>query len=323
MTRRMKIAYIWPYPFVQSGATLLIIDLAEFMLKHADVYIIAPQAEASPPYMNPDINLELVRGEHYGCQLLHSIKPDIIHHHGSKSKWLFEAISDWKRVIGTEHAYASNKTLPHTFIKPICGDHSNKIRHGVDLDMFCPSDSDRRPGPWRWGIAGLISSTKMCYPFMQALKKYKGKSELYIAGATHGEKGNENFKDDLERMSRVQLMGMLARELMPSFYELIDVLLFPTQSESVGLVAIEAMACGVPVLASDVDGLKETLNGGGLLFHDYEKMLQAADELQNTPLEYERLCTEGRERAVRDFDIKRMRREYLEAYKEMCGLLHD
>lgn len=53
--------------------------------------------------------------------------------------------------------------------------------------------------------------------------------------------------------------GALSREILPAYYAAADVCVVPSHYEPFGLVAIEAMACGTPVIASDVGGLKYTV----------------------------------------------------------------
>jgi D-inositol-3-phosphate glycosyltransferase len=69
----------------------------------------------------------------------------------------------------------------------------------------------------------------------------------------------------LEQM--VTFLGARAQELLPLYYSAADVLVMPSHYESFGMVALEAMACGTPVIASYVGGLKYTVLHGVTGFH--------------------------------------------------------
>ena len=69
-----------------------------------------------------------------------------------------------------------------------------------------------------------------------------------------------------ERYPQVRWMGVLARDELAKVYAAADVFVFPSRSETFGLVMLEAMATGTPVAAYPVDGPLEVLgNGGGSL----------------------------------------------------------
>jgi D-inositol-3-phosphate glycosyltransferase len=61
---------------------------------------------------------------------------------------------------------------------------------------------------------------------------------------------------------RVDFLGTVSHEDLPSFYSLADVCAVPSYSESFGLVAVEAAACGTPVVASRIGGLRQLVLDG-------------------------------------------------------------
>ncbi|MCB1047476.1 MAG: glycosyltransferase, partial [Calditrichaeota bacterium] len=85
-----------------------------------------------------------------------------------------------------------------------------------------------------------------------------------------------------------------------------DLLLLPSETESFGLVALEAMSCGVPVLASDVGGLRELVESGRTGFlcprgNPEAFAMRALQLLQDRGL-YEQVAGEARQSAVTRFD---------------------
>ncbi|MBI3734415.1 MAG: glycosyltransferase [Chloroflexi bacterium] len=70
------------------------------------------------------------------------------------------------------------------------------------------------------------------------------------------------LRDGLGLNEMVTFLGAQGQELLPLYYSAADVLVMPSHYESFGMVALEAMACATPVVASDVGGLSYTVEDG-------------------------------------------------------------
>lgn len=90
--------------------------------------------------------------------------------------------------------------------------------------------------------------------------------------------------------------------------------------EGFGLTAIEMMAGGLPVIASDVPGLREVVKDAGLIFPkgDEKKLAETIMTLCSNPEEYDRIKQRCGKRAL-DYDISRTAKEYLEWYDRLIG----
>lgn len=93
-------------------------------------------------------------------------------------------------------------------------------------------------------------------------------ARLWIVGGASGQSGDaevERIRDlivDLDLVDRVRFVPAQPHHLLSTYYRAADVCLVPSRSESFGLVALEAAACGVPVVASAVGGLLTLVEHG-------------------------------------------------------------
>ena len=99
----------------------------------------------------------------------------------------------------------------------------------------------------------------------------------------------------------VTLLPLQPQEKLPEIYSSLDAFAFPTQraGESLGLVGLEAMACGVPVICSDfaapADYVVEGVNGFQFAVGDPQAMAEAIQRCMDTPLETENILATARQ----------------------------
>lgn len=138
---------------------------------------------------------------------------------------------------------------------------------GVDLDRFTPNGPRAaRGGRHRILSLGRLVERKGVGTTIRALPEVPG-AELVIAG------GGDAIADaELARLAalaqacgvrdRVRLVGQIARQDVPALLRSADVVVSVPWYEPFGMVPLEAMACGVPVVASAVGGHLDTLLDG-------------------------------------------------------------
>ncbi|MDQ6748231.1 MAG: glycosyltransferase [Candidatus Dormibacteraeota bacterium] len=155
---------------------------------------------------------------------------------------------------------------------------------GVDLERFHPIDSD--PLRARLGLrgdeqvvlfTGRLERLKGVETLIRALPLLPvGRSprRLLVAGADSGNGVSEAgaFAGERARLAalaeelgvghQVTFLGAVDHQELPLYYSLADVCAVPSYSESFGLVALEAQACGTPVVASRVGGLAQVVSDG-------------------------------------------------------------
>ena len=93
----------------------------------------------------------------------------------------------------------------------------------------------------------------------------------------------------------VQIVEPVAREVLAQWFRAADLVAVPSHNESFGLVAIEAAACGTPVVAAAVGGLPRAVGEGGVLIdgHDPSRWAQVIGDLVADPAHRARLGRQG------------------------------
>ncbi len=136
--------------------------------------------------------------------------------------------------------------------------------------------------------------------------------------ARHGSAGDARGEcacvREMEQQGLVHSVGTIPRSQMPQFWNSVDIAIVPSLSETFGLVALEALACGVPVIAAAAGGLKEIVADGvcGLLVApgDSAALSRALHELISNESLRLRLAAGARLRA-QEFSMQRRSRELL------------
>ncbi|HWO02174.1 MAG TPA: N-acetyl-alpha-D-glucosaminyl L-malate synthase BshA, partial [Blastocatellia bacterium] len=119
----------------------------------------------------------------------------------------------------------------------------------------------------------------------------------------------------------VQFVGKKPQSDILKYLSAADLFLLPSQSESFGLSALEAMACEVPVVATRVGGVPEVVEEGGcgylLEVGDITGMAEVAIRVLSDDRERERLGKRGREIAIRRFANDRIIPQYEALYRSV------
>ncbi len=147
---------------------------------------------------------------------------------------------------------------------------------GVNLDVFRPIDKQeaRRQLGLRDDdrillFVGRIEPLKGLDILLGAAAQVESDSDCFVlvVGGDGSTKEGEvprlrHLASELGIAERVSFLGAVDHERLPLFYSAADVCVVPSFYESFGLVALEAMACGTPVVASRVGGLAGTVRDG-------------------------------------------------------------
>jgi glycosyltransferase involved in cell wall biosynthesis len=190
------------------------------------------------------------------------------------------------------------------------------LPNGIDLDRFRPVDAaefrrrhDLDDGPLV-GYTGRHGYEKRLHDAVDAAA---GVDATLVFG------GDGPARDDLEARAAergvdARFLGFLDRDDLPAFYSALDAFAFPSPVETEGLVALEAIACGTPVVAADEGALASTVDDGETGYHFSTGDVDAfADTITRTLDEHEALsrrCLERREEYGVERAVDRLRTVY-------------
>lgn len=192
------------------------------------------------------------------------------------------------------------------------------VHPGVDLDLFTPGDS--RAARAEVGVdeddllvlfVGRMQPLKAPDLLLRAAADLRARRpdlgarlRVAVLGGPSGSgldrpRWLEDLADELGITDRVLFRPPTTRETLAQWYRAADVLAMPSHNESFGLVAVEAQACGTPVLAADVGGLALAVGGGVLLpTHGTSDWSRALEALLDDPAERARLSRIAAEHAA-------------------------
>jgi D-inositol-3-phosphate glycosyltransferase len=179
-----------------------------------------------------------------------------------------------RRVVATADAIVAASEHERALLMDLYGAAAQRIEVipcGVDPERFRPLE--RAACRRELGLGG-----EPLVLFVGRLEPLKG-IELLIDALVHldgvtllvvgGDARSAAYQAELERRAarravaaRVRFVGAVPQERLPLYYNAADVCAVPSFYESFGLVALEALACGVPVVAARVGGLSATVRDG-------------------------------------------------------------
>ncbi|WP_405765999.1 glycosyltransferase family 4 protein [Streptomyces sp. NBC_01538] len=207
-----------------------------------------------------------------------------------------------------------------TLVEHLGGD-AVVIPNGVDVDSFAGAE----PKPeWQGGTIGFIGRIneprKGLPVLMKALPKIlaaRPETRLLVAGKGDEEEALEGLAPELR--SRVEFLGMVSDEDKARLLRSVDVYIAPnTGGESFGIILVEALSAGAPVLAADLDAFAQVLDHGtaGELFpnEDADALADAAVRLLGDPVRRAELRERGSAH-VRRFDWSTVGADILSVYE--------
>jgi glycosyltransferase involved in cell wall biosynthesis len=274
-------------------------------------------------------------------ELLKKINPDIIHTHSRKACIFVSLINKKSIHIRTQHMQdrdlvpkfdkfllsrrvdlwiGTSNNLVHSYIKEQYGDVLAKcIYNGVTIPSEIKSYQNTNQEK-KIGFIGRLNKQKGLDIFIPILKQVdlqvKKSYEFIIIGEGEERESLEKLVNKLNLNSKVKFVGTKS-EIYKELLNL-DFLVLPSRKEGLPLVLLEAMACGVPVIANDVGAINEVIinNKNGFIVNNDDEWLNLLTLLIDEKKSLKNISQHCAEHIKANFSVERMCNEYLRVYKD-------
>ena len=198
------------------------------------------------------------------------------------------------------------------------------IHNGVDLDSIIATQSYGSDFFDSWSgsdtklllqVAGFRAQ-KDQPTLIRALAVLPAHVHLFLVGDGITKLSCEALVSSLQLQDRVHFLGL--RMDVPALLKTVDIVVVSSHWEGFGIAAVEGMASRKPVIASTVSGLKEVVEGAGILFEpgNSEELAFKINHLIENPTVYEKVAKACQERSMQ-YDIKKMLEQHIRLYEEL------
>jgi len=216
-------------------------------------------------------------------------------------------------------------------IKPFFKTRIKTIINGIDIDSI---DSVEKQSEKYWeidnnastiiGVVARLSSVKnhrILFQAVSGLIKQGRDIKLFVVGDGPEMGYLKRFSEQLRIKEKVIFTGM--RKDAVSFYPIFDIFVLPSLSEGISMTILEAMASGVPVVASNVGGNEEIIAHGknGLLFepNNFKELSCKIQYLIDNPIARDCMAVRARKKVEKVFALNRMILQYEKLYQEIIS----
>lgn len=198
----------------------------------------------------------------------------------------------------------------------LCETPIKVIHNGIDVDRFRPIGERESPHrPFRLLYVGSWIARKGVDLLAPIMRELGPEYVLHYTGSRSASGATTTLTTNMVDLGRLEA-GQVIRAMQES-----DVLIFPSRSEGFGLVVAEAMASGLPVIATRASSLPEIVEDGvtGILCErdDVAGFAEAARVLQGSPTVWRRMSVAAAMRAQALFGLDAMTASYEAVYRSL------
>jgi glycosyltransferase involved in cell wall biosynthesis len=199
------------------------------------------------------------------------------------------------------------------------------VRNGVDTEHFSPA-TDRLERPFTFAYSGRLITLKGLDTLIAAFAMVRRKvpdARLVLAGSGNSAYWGERAREAGLGTDAIEFLGHVPYDKMPGHLREADALVLPSRSESMPYAVLEAMSCGLPVVATRVGGIPEIIDNGrnGLLvpLNDVKNLADSMLAIATDSGLRERLSKAARMTTTHRYSIDAMIQHTREAFVAASG----
>ena len=298
----------------------------------------------SNPFLLPALSrflrkhpFDIVHAHNTPCQILTALSAArcrVTTEHGSLNRrrnwrW-FKSIDRWmygryqKIVCVGEEV---RQTLSAWLNRPELDKRMTVIPNGIDLERISvatPAEDLAKQEGYRVLMVSAFRPEKDHATLIRAFKYLPDNYRLFLAGGAETPE-SQRILDECKALAKdmnVQFLGI--RPDVPNLLAAADVIVLSSRHEGMSLSVLEGMASGKPLIASDVEGMRDLVTGAGLLFPpgDSEKLAGLIRQVCENPSLAREIGERCQKRAAH-YDITETARKYRYLYESItviCGI---
>lgn len=214
---------------------------------------------------------------------------------GAAERWSFRATARFYRI--PRLLFAPNQELVR-MLEVATGKPCYLMLHAVDTEVFRPELRDRVGGPFTIGYVGRLTAEKnvrMLARLEQALVAMGHRDFRFVIVGEGAESAWLR-----SNMQRVELTGVLTGPELSRTFANLDLLAFPSETDTFGLVILEAFACGVPAVVTDRGGPQFSVSHGhtGFVARNFDEFASYTGQLMTQPEVLSSMRAAAREKAL-------------------------
>ncbi len=230
-----------------------------------------------------------------------------------------------RRVVVTTRTYAATSRSVWRYNPVVIPNAVDTHRFNPDVDGMVVRTRLKIPPDRPVALlVGRIVAHKGIEHFIEASRYMPGVQFLIAGEGTHLE-GMEHLAQRLGVADRVRFLGRVSEENLPRVYAACDLFVLPSVSrlEAFGIVALEAMATGKPVVVADIPGVREVIEDGreGLLTDPVnpQDLAEKIRRLVEDPSLRQEMGRRGREKVLASFTTETVADQVLKVYADVLA----